>query len=1121
MKRVSLILPWMILLATSLAMAADRSMNRTSDWPTRLGDQNRSGSSEEKLPDELKPAWIWQSRHAPSPALTRPRGSAKRGGLGEPLVQTSTSDNAFQVVVAGGKLYFGSSVEESVTCLNAADGKRLWTFYSEGAIRFAPLCHEGKVYFGSDDGYVYCVDGDRGELVWKFQAAIGRRRIIANGRISSQWPVRTGLAMRDNVVYAACGVFPSEDRGVMVYALSAAAGKPVWKQRFLNHAAGHLLAREESLLIPTGRSSPRAMKRSNGSGQPPVLGGREREGGGSPCLVSGMLIYGPNENGFLKVHPTPDGPERTTGLQGWRMVADAERIFVLRNDGIHALEKAAFTKALVASCKAFGSKEEAKERALEWQRRGIRQVHLKRHQQGRDEPLLMEDIKACTVWKAANEAGLVSMIRAGDVIVTGGKGLVQTHNAKDGTRLWSSKVDGTVWDLAVADETLFASTDTGAVYCFRKDGAGTIVKPQQPPRIPFADNEQRAYRVYAERVLAQADTRKGYCAIVGICDGRLAYEIATQSELFVLGIEPDAERVTRARKNLDAGGLYGKRVSVHQASADRLPYLSYFANVILSETAFESGKLPFAADAVFPMLQPCGGLMVIAGGMDKQTLQQWGQSLSGWTVQDEGGLSTGSVVRGKLAGSGEWTHMFADPANTLCSRDKFVAGTQYDIQWIGSPGSERQYGWHAMSMTDLYKDGRLYLTRSDHVMALDAYNGTMLWGLDVPGSLRLGVGHESGQACVDSDYLYVAATNDCWLIDAVTGNKARAYVVPDGKSDWGYVAIVGDLLVGSSQSPTATYNIQNPWGSYGYGREPRSRVRTAWGVMHNTQVISTDLFALGKNDGAKRWQYKTGSHILNSSVASDGRAIFFVESRNPALPGALEGIVFLNEFFEKDAFLVALDLKTGVKQWDKPFASKGEEVFYLSCTEGALLSVTSANTPFEGPEREKEKNYYQLRLFDARDGSERWSTSVVGGKEGYKHGVNIQPAVIMGGKAYLSMRTGGRLFTFDLATGKCTETPQFRGSKGCGVMTGSGTSLFFRNMGSQAYDTLSGQTFWTSSVSRPSCWLNDIPAGGLVLMPEATTGCDCAFAMQVSIVLAPSAKPRTVDNRRQDQGFEK
>ncbi len=55
----------------------------------------------------------------------------------------------------------------------------------------------------------------------------------------------------------------------------------------------------------------------------------------------------------------------------------------------------------------------------------------------------MEDLKARTAWKAADEAELVSMVRAGDVIVTGGKGVVQTHSTKDGTKLWSSKVDGT------------------------------------------------------------------------------------------------------------------------------------------------------------------------------------------------------------------------------------------------------------------------------------------------------------------------------------------------------------------------------------------------------------------------------------------------------------------------------------------------------------------------------------------------------------------------------------------------------------------------------------------------------------------------------------------------------
>ena len=95
-----------------------------------------------------------------------------------------------------------------------------------------------------------------------------------------------------------------------------------------------------------------------------------------------MLVYGPNENGFLKVRATtgnpPAGPNassrapgRMTGLQGWRMVEDTDRIFVLRRDGIHACEKVAFTKALVASTEAFGTKQQKEERTKERKQRGL------------------------------------------------------------------------------------------------------------------------------------------------------------------------------------------------------------------------------------------------------------------------------------------------------------------------------------------------------------------------------------------------------------------------------------------------------------------------------------------------------------------------------------------------------------------------------------------------------------------------------------------------------------------------------------------------------------------------------------------------------------------------------
>jgi hypothetical protein len=38
---------------------------------------------------------------------------------------------------------------------------------------------------------------------------------------------------------------------------------------------------------------------------------------------------------------------------------------------------------------------------------------------------------------------------------------------------------------------------------------------------------------------------------------------------------------------------------------------------------------------------------------------------------------------------------------------------------------------------------------------------------------------------------------------------------------------------------------------------------------------------------------------------------------------------------------------------------------------------------------------------------------------------------------------------------------------------------------------------------RPGCWINVIPAGGLLLMPDATDRCTCSYLIKTSIVLQP------------------
>ena len=49
----------------------------------------------------------------------------------------------------------------------------------------------------------------------------------------------------------------------------------------------------------------------------------------------------------------------------------------------------------------------------------------------------------------------------------------------------------------------------------------------------------------------------------------------------------------------------------------------------------------------------------------------------------------------------------------------------------------------------------------------------------------------------------------------------------------------------------------------------------------------------------------------------------------------------------------------------------------------------------------------------------------------------------------------------------------------------------------------SGESTALTSVTRPGCWINILPAGGLVLIPEASSGCTCYYSIQTSLALSP------------------
>ncbi len=258
--------PRSIFLLASLACVG---VAQAADWPCYRADAARSATSAEAIELPLGMSWRYQPAQGPRPAWPDP--------VNEPHVMDF--DAAFQPVVAGGMVLFGSSADDCVRALDLATGTLEWRFVTGGPVRFAPAVSNGALYVTSDDGWLYCLDLATGRERWTFHAALNDRRVVGNKRLISRWPLRSGVLVEDGVAYVAAGMWPSE--GAFVYAVDARTGKQLWindtsavsyrNQPHWTAAAltglapqGYLAVTGDALLVPTGRGVPGCYDRRSG-----------------------------------------------------------------------------------------------------------------------------------------------------------------------------------------------------------------------------------------------------------------------------------------------------------------------------------------------------------------------------------------------------------------------------------------------------------------------------------------------------------------------------------------------------------------------------------------------------------------------------------------------------------------------------------------------------------------------------------------------------------------------------------------------------------------------------------------------------------------------------------------
>jgi outer membrane protein assembly factor BamB len=667
-----------------------------------------------------------------------------------------------------------------------------------------------------------------------------------------------------------------------------------------------------------------------------------------------------------------------------------------------------------------------------------------------------------------------AFITAGNTHFCGGEDEVAAYAVENARQLWSAPVDGRAYGLAVAGGCLLVSTDQGCVYCFTptwESDAGIVAATPAVKEEHFEPVTDRQATAVAN-LLQIAEVHLGYCLVVGSRSGWLAEEIARQSQLKVVGLDADPAWVARARERIDRQGYYG-RVSILEGQLDQIAWAPHLFNLIVSESMFETGKQPVGIQRVKRLLRP-GGRAIMA--RRRQPVDEW------------------KVVEGEpVDGAGSWTHMYADPANTACSGERRLNGP-LQLQWFGQPGPRDMVDRHHRTVPPLFSAGRLFIPGNNRVIAVDAYNGTILWNVEIPDSRRVGALRDSGNMVAAEDLFYVVTKDRCLGLDADSGQQTMTFhapTCPDGNPrDWGYLARVDDQLIGTTTRPGASRS----------GHSRRTIDETYYDFI--PMVTSDSMFAVARHSGEKRWHYRaqTGA-IANPSIAIAGGNVVFVESKNERTLKHPDGRVTLPELLaNRGAALVTLDVATGNEIWRREIDLRSiQHQLFLACADQKIVIVGSRN---QTDQAGKESVWFDVHCYNAHDGKLLWNaTQDQKRASGGSHGEQDQHPVIVSGLIYVEP------YAYNLSDGmRRPGWKLVRGGHGCGTMSASASACFFRADNPTMCDLATGKLTKVTKVSRPGCWINMIPAGGLLLIPEASSGCVCDFPIQTSMAFAPAGE---------------
>ena len=755
-----------------------------ADWPQYRYDPGRTAASPESLPATLHLQWV---RELPAPRPAFP---------GEIRLRY---DATYEPVVMGKTMFVPSMITDSVTALDTETGQERWRFFAEGPVRLAPVAWQGKVYFVSDDGYLYCVGAADGQLVWKFRGLPEprkARKLMGDGRLVSVFPARGGPVLAGGIIYFATGIWSGE--GVFVHAVDAEAGRAVWSNTDSGRIAkanadhgvatyagispqGHLAIVGDTLVVPCGAQLPALLHLKTGKLPTYTMGWGGRNGLPKGCaFVSGIGRYLMHAGDLYDMGQPDKEPPSNRAYDVKRMIH------------VGALTRLQVEPANQKALGEFRDPVLTPEAMYYQQDNGIVACDITR-------PVLRKNTKADIpehrrqdvypdpasaafpeLWKLPSKSKV--HIKAAGRLYCGRGGAVEAVDIPDKGREpevgWRAEVEGTPHRMLAADGKLFVVTLEGHIYAF---GGATPARPvvHKTHVTPSPSAGQWARKV--ADILKASGATEGYALVLGLRDGRLAEEIVRQSRCEVIAVDADVERVGALRKRFQQAGLYGRRISVYVGDPTSYSFPPYMASLIVSGDPAVAAKAgdPAFAKSLYRCLRPYGGSACLeVSAAARQVLAGVAQ---GGAVDQKGDLVLLSR-QGPLPGTADWSHAGANAANTGASRDRLKGPLKR--LWFDS-----SFRWHRRpeKATVRVAGGRLMVQSGKWLDAIDAYTGRHLWKAASYGG--------GGKLVALDDAVYTVGAGSCAVLDPATGKRSGEIGFPgESEGGWSHIRVAGEIL---------------------------------------------------------------------------------------------------------------------------------------------------------------------------------------------------------------------------------------------------------------------------------------------------------------------------------------